>query len=820
MRVPLSWLREYVEFDLTPEELAERLTMAGMEVSTIERTGADWSDVVVGRLLEVGPHPNAEKLSVTRVDAGTGEPLGVVCGAHNISPGQLVPVALPGAVLPGDRRITRSKIRGIESAGMLCSADELGLGTDADGILILGTADEYRIGTDLRSLFGETVLDVDVKPNRGDALSMFGLAREVAVITGGRATPPAVHVVESDAPAAARVSVQVDDAELCPRFIGRVFEGVRNGTSPEWMQRRLVAAGMRPISAVVDVTNYVMHELGQPMHAYDADRVPDGRIVVRRARAGEELVTLDHVDRRLDDAMLVIADGDRPIGLAGIMGGADTEVTEATERVILESAIFHGPTIRKTARRLALRSEASSRHEKGIDWDLPRFAADRAAQLLADLTGADVLTGVVDSEPEERPLRRITVDVVRTERLLGIALDGVAGVSRLLQPLGFQTQSEDEEEGRVTIVVPSHRLDVIEAADVAEEIARAHGYDRVVGRLPVAQMPPFRRDPSGSRHAVRRIAAGLGLDEVVEFALVSRDELERTGYRLQDTALVEVANPVTEDHTLLRPVLYPSLLRALRDNVRQRRGSTWLFEVGKIYWREVGDPSPRARTSDTAGTGRHEAWELGIVMHGPAEARSTYSAARATDIGDLKGILDALHATLGVPAPRYVQEPPDAPDRHPHLHPGRAARVIDAEGIAYGSLGELHPDVARAWDISGRPVISALSLGRLLSLVPGGTRSVPLPAAQPIDRDLAVVIDEDVAVSELLGLMRAAAGPRLVDLQLFDIYRGEQIGEGRVSYAVTLRFQPVAAHDEQSVDRALGKIKGAVRHRLNGETRE
>ena len=819
MRVPLSWLNEYVEFELTPEELADRLTMAGMEVAAIERSGAEWSGVVVGRLLDVVPHPNAEKLTVTRVDPGSGEPLEIVCGATNIAAGQLVPVALPGATLSGGRSIGRSRIRGVESAGMLCSADELGLGTDADGILILGTGDEHRLGTDLRSVFGDVVLDVDVKPNRGDALSIFGLAREVAALTGSVARPPVANVPESGGAAAEGVSLDIQDPLLCPRFVARRFEGLHNEASPAWMQRRLVAAGMRPVSAVVDVTNYVMHELGQPMHAYDADRVPTGRIVVRRARDGEELETLDHVRRGLDPAMLVIADVERPIGLAGIMGGAGTEVTESTQRVILESAIFHGPTIRDTARRLALRSEAASRHEKGIDWNLPPVAADRAAQLIAEIAGGSVAVGVVDSDPEPRPPRRIQVDMARTERLLGLELEGAEAVRGALEPLGFEI-ALGASAAAIEVTVPSHRLDVVEPADVAEELARAMGYDRIAGRLPSAPLPPFRPDPSAGRHAVRRILAGLGLAEVIQFALISDDDLRRTGYRVPEERLIRVANPVSEEHALLRPVPYPSLLRALRDNVRQRRQSAWLFEMGKVYWREEGEPTPRAGRSETAGTGCYEAWEIGIVLNGPGTPRGVHAAERDADVDDLKGILDALHRSLGAASSRYVQESAGGPDLHPHLHPGRAARLVDRAGIAYGSIGELHPDVVAAWDLAGRPVVAALALDRLLDLAPPSLRAAPLPSAQPVDRDLAIVVANDLPVGELLEVVRSAAGKALVELRLFDVYRGEQIGPGRVSYALALRFQPSGVGDDRSVTRALAKVRGAVQHRLGAEIRE
>ncbi|HEX2843607.1 MAG TPA: phenylalanine--tRNA ligase subunit beta, partial [Candidatus Limnocylindria bacterium] len=476
MRVPLDWLREYVTFDLAPRELADRLTMRGMEVSAIEVAGADWSDVVVGRVLAVERHPNADTLWLTRVDVGpAGGELEIVCGAQNLEVGQLVPAALVGAVLPGARKIERSKIRGVVSNGMLCSAIELGVGTDADGIHILGTGDELPLGQPLAEAVGEVVLDVDVKPNRGDALSMVGLAREIAAFTGNAVRLPVATVEEAAEATDAHVSVRIEEPELNPRFTARWFDAVANGPSPEWMQRRLLAAGMRPISAVVDVTNYVMHELGQPMHAYDADAIPDGQIVVRRARDGERLTTIDHVERALDPKMLVIADRERPIGLAGIMGGASTEVTDATVRVILESAIFHGPTIRNTARRLGLRSEASMRHEKGIGPDLPRLALDRAARLIADITGARVGEGIVDNDPGPKAPRRIGIDLPRMERLLGIPLT-VSEVHGLLEPLGFDVTGGDD---RLEVTVPSHRLDVTVAADVAEEVARAHGYDRI-----------------------------------------------------------------------------------------------------------------------------------------------------------------------------------------------------------------------------------------------------------------------------------------------------------------------------------------------------
>ena len=814
MRVPLSWLREYVDIGLSPRELGDQLTMRGMEVSAVEVAGADWTGVVVGRLLDVQRHPNADTLWLTRVDVGpAGGEIEVVCGAQNIAPGQLVPTALVGAVLPGERRIERSKIRGVVSNGMLCSPVELGLGADADGILILGTADEHGVGTPLAEVVGETVLDVDVKPNRGDALSMVGLAREIAAFSGADLRVPDPSLSEGDAAVDGLVSVRIDDPELCPRFTALVLEGVRNGPSPEWMQRRLVAAGMRPISAVVDVTNYVMHELGQPQHAYDAEAIPSGEIVVRRARNGERLETIDHVERELDERMLVIADHQRPIGLAGIMGGASTEVGEGTTRVILESAVFHGPTIRNTARRLGLRSEASMRHEKGIGPDLPRLAAYRAAQLLQEITGAVPADGIVDNDPGPHHARQVGVRVGRMERLLGIQLDP-GRLRDLLAPLGFEVAGDGDE---LAVRVPPHRLDVTGEADVAEEVARAHGYQRIPGRLPTAQLPPYRPDPSGPRHVVRRILAGLGLDEVVTHALIGPDDLRRTRLDPAGQTLVRLFNPLSSEHSLLRPSMAPSLLGAVAENVRQRRDDTWLFDLGKVYWYRPEAPTPRDRAAETAGTGRYESWELGIVLAGPATRGAAGEAAHPAGVADLKGIVDALHDAIGAPRPTYRAETDE--ERHAHRHPGRSGRICDAQGRAYGSLGEVHPLVAENWGIAGRAVDASIGLDRLLGLVPPARVARSVPGAQPIDRDLAVVLSEETPVGELLRVARSSAGAMLDDLRLFDVYRGTQVGEGRVSYALAFRFQPEAAGDEKAVDKALNKVRGSLRHHLGAEIR-
>jgi phenylalanyl-tRNA synthetase beta chain len=811
MRVPLAWLADYVDIDLMPGALADRLTVLGFEVKGVEDGGGNWNGVVVGRVLEVQRHPNADSLWLTRVDVAGPEPLAIVCGAQNLAVGQLVPVAVPGSVLPDGRKIERTKIRGEISNGMLCSPIELGLGEDADGILVLGTGEEHPVGSELATAIGETVLDVDVKPNRGDALSMVGLAREIAAATGAELRVPAFSLAESGGATSDGVSVEIADPDLCPRFTARLLEDVGQAATPDWMARRLVAAGMRPISPIVDVTNYVMHELGQPQHAYDADRIPGGRIVVRRARPGELLQTIDHAERLLDERMLVIADADQPIGLAGIMGGADTEVTDATRRVILESAIFHGPTVRNTARRLGLRSEASIRHEKGISADLPRLAADRAAALMAEITGARVAVGIVDNDPGPHQRRVVNVSPARTTRLLGFPVDQTVMVETLV-PLGFEVGVNGDE---VAVTVPLYRQDVVLAADVAEEVARARGYDRVPAPLPAPALPPSRPDPSARRHALRRVLAGLGLDEVVTHALIGPSDLARTGFNPAAEHLVIAANPLSEEHSILRPVPYPSIFAALAENVRQRRTDLAVFEVGKIYRHRPGSGGALAQ----AGGAYSEAWTVGIGLMGNAAGRYPGDEPRPWEVADLKGIVDALHAALGVPAPGYRAETPE--ERHPHLHPGRAARILDPDGKHYGSLGEAHPTVAEAWDLPLAPLVAAVHLdpGGMFGIEPRSERAGPIPSAQPIDRDLAVVVDAATPIGDVLRIARQNGGALLAQVELFDEYRGPQIGEGRVSYALALRFQPLTAADEAAVARAMEKISGALRHHLAADIR-
>jgi phenylalanyl-tRNA synthetase beta chain len=823
MRVPLSWLRDYVDFDLSAEQLAERLTELGFELQALEQVGQDWSSVVVGELLEVVPHPTANSLSLTRVNVGTGsEPLSIVCGATNIQVGQRVPVALPGAVLPGGRQISVSRIQGADSQGMLCSGDELGLTADADGILILDGGS--TVGQPLTDIVGDTVLDLDVKPNRGDALSLIGLGREVAAISGGRVRWPEISVPEAGDSSADRVSVEVEDVRLCPRFVGRFMDGVMIGESPLAIQLRLSAAGLRPVSNVVDASNYVMLELGKPTHTFDAAAVGEGRIIVRRARSDERLESLDHVVRELTPDTLLIADPQGPIGIAGVIGGAASEVGPTTTAVIIESAVFDPISIRRTAQHYALRSEASLRFEKGQEWRLAPLGADRVAQLIAGWSGARPAVGAVDTNPSAVAPHRVVYRPARISRLIGrdlggtemrnllqrieIAADAPLADDRLVLAAGVEGRPlTDAERGDAQVaVVPPHRTDVSIEADVAEEVARLYGYERLPSSLPDTQAPAFRPDPTRATDALRDLLAGRGLGEVVTNGLVAPADHQAVGLALDDPATVRVANPVAADHSELRRSLLPGLLRVLRHNERQRREDVAIFELGAIHWAADGEA--------------HEADWLGILLAGNWPAGSWSRPAAQAAVEDAKGLIEALATRLNIVLLEY--RPLTA---QPLVeHPGRTAAVFGGgpqDLTELGRVGELDPRYLAASDVRAeRAVFALLDVARLLALADFVPRVDRLPRLPAAERDLAVVVGRDVAQLEIARVIRAEAGELLDGLTLFDRYHGPPLGPDEISLAYRLRFQPMEqALVEGELEEIMGRIGAALADRVAARVR-
>jgi phenylalanyl-tRNA synthetase beta chain len=827
MRVPLSWLRDYVDIELTPEQLAERLTLLGMEVKGLERWGEDWQNVIVGELLSVERHPRADRLSLTRVTIGSGEPLEIVCGATNIAVGQRVPVALPGAVLPGDRRIERTEKMGVTSNGMLCSGDELRLTADGDGILILPS--ETPLGAPLTDLYGDVVLDVDVKPNRGDVLSLFGLAREVAAVTGAEVRFPETDPPESGDPIKRRLAVDVEEPGLCPRFVARLVSGVTVGPSPDRVQMRLIAAGQRPVSNVVDVSNYVMLELGKPIHTFDAAAVHDGRIVARLAREGERMETLDHVDRALDPDTLLIADPAGPLGIAGVMGGAASEVSDDTIDVVIESAIFDPVSIRRTAFRYGLRSEASLRFEKGQEYRLARLGADRSARLIEEWAGGTVAAGAIDTNPTEPPPARVAFRPTRIDRLLGVDIPAeeqralLARVGVATEPAGAGTRvpvatgpqplDVDAAEAEALVaIVPTWRRDLAIEADVAEEVARVRGYELIPDILPHTPMPHYRASSLRLRDAVREILVGAGLSETVSSALVAPALVERfpavddppvLGEGTAGRRPVTVTNPLSSQHSVMRQRLLGSLLEVAATNLRQGRDDIAIFEIGKGYG-----------TSDD-GEGTHEWWRLGFVLTGPAEIPAWNRPARAYDLDDAKGFIELVARSLGLPRPVYTALTDD-----PTLHPGRAARVVAGDELA-GRVGELHPSLIDELGLRADRVIGAELAVAGLS---GGQPTVPLgrtPSRHPVvERDLAVVVPDDRPAGDVEAAIRRHAGPLLASVELFDIYRGRPLPDDRRSLAFRLVF---AAGDrtltEDEVDAAVTAISAGLAADVDGHLR-
>ncbi len=832
MRVPLSWLRDYVDIQLTPEQLAERLTLLGMEVKDLERWGSDWRNVVTGELLEVARHPRADRLSLAKVRVGD-EVLEIVCGATNIAAGQRVPVALPGAVLPGNRSIERTEKMGVVSNGMLCSGDELRLTGDADGILILPP--ETPLGVPLADLYGDAVLDVDVKPNRGDALSLVGLAREVSALTGAPVRFPEVALVDrSGPPTAERLVVSVADPELCSRFVGRWVSGVAVGPSPDRVQMRLLAAGMRPVSNVVDATNHVMLELGKPTHAFDGAAVArdaSGRahLSVRLAAPGERLETLDHVDRELAADTLVIADASGPLAIAGVMGGATSEVSGATTDVVIELAIFDPVSIRRTAFRFALRSEASLRFEKGQEARLARIGADRVAELIVAWADGTAAPGRVDTAPGEPSEARVAFRPGRLDRLLGTSFDG-AEQADLLGRVGIRVEPAPAgapvavaggempltvaaAEPALIAVIPTWRDDLHIEVDVAEEVARVRGYDAVPTKTPDTAMPHYRPDPLERRDALRRALVGAGLTEVVTPALVPDGQASRLGWPPLAAdgvpgsdavagAPIRVRNPLSERHAVLRSGLVASLLDVLALNERHGRQDVAIFEIGKGY-AHAADGTPA------------EWWRLGFLLTGNAVPAIWSLAARPWDVEDAKAVAALVARVIGAAEPEFR-----AWRGGPPLHPGRAATATAAGSLA-GLVGELHPETVAAWDLHAqRVVVGEVAVDGLAGGQLPPARVTPPGRHAGAERDLALVVAEEVPAGEVAATLRRAGGDLVRSLALFDVYRGAPLGSLEKSLAWRLEVRNDArALDEGEVDELVARLVAAVAAAHGGRLR-
>ena len=781
MRFSLDWLKEYVEIPDVPE-LSERLTRAGNEVERVLEQAVDFQGVIVALVEELRPHPNANKLQLARVSTGT-ETVEVVTGATNLTAGDRVPLALTGARLR-DRQIGSQLFRGIRSEGMLCSAIELGVGEDAEGILILDRG--VTPGQDVRTLFPrDTILEVEIKSNRPDLLCHLGLAREISALFEVSLRPP---MAGNDAPEPADL-VSLEAPQACRRFVARRLTGVRVGTSPPWMQARLRAAGVRPISNVVDITNYVMLELGQPMHAFDQRRLAGGGLRVRAARPGETLAGLDGKTRALGPEDIVVADAERPQALAGVIGGSDSAVEAGTTEIILEAATWEPRRIRASSRRLGLRTEASSRFEKGLSPALSLPAVERATLLLAELAGATE-AGQSDLYPDPPAPVVIELTPERIERVLGIEVP-ITEAATILDRLGFEVRATPEA---LSATAPAFRLDCTIPEDLVEEVGRIYGYDRLSSTLPgerIGVRDLYQRQDADE--LVREVLVGAAFDEAVTNSLVSADSTIEVRMPGAPDQLVRLENPMAENRNAMRNSLVPGLLEAVAFNSRQEQAGVHLFELGTIFWK--------------AESGVSEQRALGMAVHAPAAAE-----------GGLMALRD-LQRTLAVVRDRVALAPTTfTPGRAPGLHPGRAAAIMEA-AATIGIAGEVHPAVLARLGLSGRVVAAEVLLDPFVGVAPRTPQAHPLPRFPGIRRDLTVVVYGHVPASELMQVMERLAGYTLREVSMLNEYQGPQAGPARsLSFRLqyqaddrTLTSEEVAAVHQRIIDGVKQEFNAQVR---------
>ena len=759
MKVVVGWLKELCPTDLSAESMAEALTSLGAEVEEILRPWDGLEGVVTAKVLEVSDHPSSDKLCLARVSFGSGE-RELVVGVRNMQAGDVVPLAGPGARVPAlPEPLSAREIRGVTSEGMLCSPREIGISADHGGILILPP--DTTVGVDFKRHFGldDAVLDIAVTPNRPDLMSVIGVAREVGAATGTKIRAPVAELDEADEKAESAATVEVRDPERCPRYLARVIRGVMAGPSPLLVQARLTASGMRPVLNVVDATNYVMLELGQPMHPFDLAGLAGGAVVVRRAEQGERMTTLDDVDRELTVDDLLIADREKAVGIAGVMGSAIAEVGDATRDVLLESANFERVGILRTARRLGLQTEASMRFERGADPEAPPAAADRAAMLIAEWSGGTVLHGAIDVG-EAPPRRRVDVRPERASALLGQDLSA-GDVEDAFTLLGIPAVRRD---WNVEVEVPGYRVDLEREIDLVEEVARVRGYERIEATVPGIRQAGGLPDTYRLRRRIREAAVRAGLREVKSLSFVSQADLRLVG----DHEAVRVANPLRAEEGFLRTSLLPGLLHALQVNERYGVRAAHLFEVGRVFF--------------PADAGVEERERVGFAMHGQA-VPPTPGERRDVDFFDAKGALESLLHSLGVEGWSLGSSP-----SRRLFHPGRSASVYLGDELA-GEVGELHPRVAEDLDLPGRVAIAELDVAVLAPRAAPWPSFRDIPQLPPARRDLAFTVDANVPAGELRQAIVDASAGLAETVELFDVFTGGPIPEGKKSLAFSVDFR-------------------------------
>ncbi|MDW0112942.1 phenylalanine--tRNA ligase subunit beta [Sporosarcina saromensis] len=793
MLVSTKWLNEYVNTGgITPAELAEKITRSGIEVDSIIDRSHGMTNVVVGYVKECVKHPEADKLNICQVDVGE-EVTQIICGAPNVAEGQKVIVARPGAVLPGGMKIKKAKLRGEESNGMICSLQELGIEGKlvakayAEGIYVL--PEGAVPGESALPLLGldDTVLEFDLTPNRSDALSMLGVAYEVAAILSEEIHLPKIDYKTSEVKAEDMLKLRVDAPDVNPMYVAKVVKNVKIAESPLWLQNYLMAAGVRPHNNVVDITNYVLMEYGQPLHAFDYDRLETGEIVVRHALEGEKITTLDEVERTLQPHHLVITNGQQPVALAGVMGGANSEVHDGTTTVVIESAYFAGSSVRQTSKDVGLRSDASTRFEKGVDPNRVLEAAERAAQLMSDIAGGEVLANSVLFDELDKTAERITIspDYINSRLGMKISMDEMLTI---LERLRIPTQAIN---GQLVIDAPTRRQDLRIKEDIIEEIARMHGYDEIPKTLPITESTPGGLTPyQAKRRIVRQYLEGAGLDQAITYSLTSKEQAQ--AYALETAPVTELLMPMSEERSVLRQSLVPHLLEVATYNVARRIDSVALYETGSVFLGMEEDGLPR------------EVEHVAAVMTGKWVDHAWQGETKKVDFFVLKGIVEGMMNRLGL-ADRlsFEQSVVDG------MHPGRTATIL-LNGERIGLIGQIHPTEQKKRDLKETYVME-MNLKQVLTVATEDLIYVPVPRFPSISRDIALVVSTVTSAGALESVIRQAGGKLLKDVKLFDLYEGENVEEGKKSLAFSLTyFDPERTLTDEEVVKVHDKVLNAL----------
>jgi phenylalanyl-tRNA synthetase beta chain len=770
MLVSWKWLKDFVDIRLTPEELVDRLTMAGLEVESLQENVPLFTGVVVSKILSVRPHPGADKCFICEVTTGD-EKYPVVCSAGNIRPGNVVPLAKVGATIPGGYTIRTSKIKGEVSEGMLCSEEELGIGSDASGVMIL--SEHLSPGADLASALDlkDVVLDIGITPNRADCLSIAGIAREIAAITGSPFSYPRISLPERGEDIHGITSVDILDPDLCPRYSARIIKNVTIAPSPLWLRRRLEAVGMRAINNVVDITNYVMVEMGQPLHAFDYRFLEEGRIVVRRSRAEEKFTSLDEKERVLRPDTIMICDGVKPVAIGGIMGGLNSEVKEDTDTILLESAYFDSSSIRKSAKWLGMNTDAAFRFGRGVDPEGVIRALDRAAQLMAEFAGGIVCKGYIDQYPKKvETAGRIPLRIKRVNDILGTRI-GEAEITETLKRIGMLI--EKEREGHYRITPPTYRVDITREIDLIEEVARLHGYDSIPITIPPVSVKPVIRDSREiAKDRIREILRGSGYSEVITYSFISPSAVDCLLVRADDARrdLVKIENPLTEDQAVMRTTLVYSLLETMKRNANVGCTDLKVFEIGRVFFQRGEGELPCEKE------------QLGCLLTG-VRSDHLWSSKTYADFFDLKGCVENIFDGLKISEIRFMHD-----YRETFLHPGKSCGIFIGDQ-PIGFAGEVHPDVLVKMGLKNRAYVLEIDLELLLRNFKDVTLYRELPRFPMVLRDVAFVVDEGLHAAGVIDLAMSAGKELLENVSVFDIYSGKSIPHGKKSLGLRFTYR-------------------------------